>query len=78
MVEHKTFNNIIWNGWIYLSIPFKVIISDMTAFKVKEIYYKLIMYFDAWNKELVGLSRTETPIDNQLMNHLMVGLKKNS
>jgi len=26
----------------------------MTAFKVKETYYKLTMYFDAWNKEIVG------------------------
>ena len=34
--------------------PFEVIVSDMTAFKVKETYYELTMYFDAWNKEIVG------------------------
>lgn len=52
--EHETFNNLIWNGWKYLSRPFEVIVSDMTAFKVKGTYYELTMYFDAWNKEIVG------------------------
>ena len=32
----------------------EVIVSDMTAFWVKGIYYELTMYFDAWNKEIVG------------------------
>ena len=44
----------IWNGWKYLTRPFEVIISDMTAFRVKGIYYELTFYFDAWNKEIVG------------------------
>ena len=26
----------------------------MAAFKVKGTYYELTMYFDAWNKEIVG------------------------
>ena len=52
--EHKTFNNLVWNGWKHLSKPFEVIVSDMTAFKVKGTYYELTMYFDAWNKEIVG------------------------
>ena len=26
----------------------------MTAFRVKGIYYELTLYFDAWNKEIVG------------------------
>ena len=26
----------------------------MTAFKVKGVYYELTMYFDAWNKEIIG------------------------
>lgn len=52
--EDKKFNNLIWNGWKYLSKPFEVIVSDMTAFRVKGIYYELTMYFDAWNKEIVG------------------------
>ena len=44
----------IWNRWKYLTRPFEVIISDMTAFYVKGIYYELTMYFDAWNKEIEG------------------------
>ncbi len=52
--EKVKFNNLIWNGWKYLTRPFEVIISDMTAFRVKGIYYELTLYFDAWNKEIVG------------------------
>ena len=52
--EHEKFNNLIWNGWKYLTKPFQVIVSDMTAFYVKGVYYELTMYFDAWNKEIVG------------------------
>lgn len=52
--EHEKFNNLVWNGWKYLSRPFEVIVSDMTAFWVKNNYYELTMYFDAWNKEIVG------------------------
>ena len=52
--EHKTFNNLVWNGWKYLTRPFEVIVSDMTSFRVKGTYYELTMYFDAWNKEILG------------------------
>ena len=52
--EHEKFNNLVWNGWKYLSRPYEVIVFDMTAFKVKSIYYELTMYFDAWNKEIIG------------------------
>ena len=52
--EHEKFNNLVWNGWKYLSRPYEVIVSDMTAFKVKGVYYELTLYFDAWNKEIVG------------------------
>ncbi len=52
--EQYRFSNLIWNGWKYLSKPFEVIVSDMTSFNVKGIYYELTLYFDAWNKEIVG------------------------
>ena len=52
--EHKKFNNLVWNGWKKLTRPFQVIVSDMTAFWVKSTYYELTLYFDAWNKEIVG------------------------
>ncbi len=52
--EHETFNNLIWNGWKHLTKPYEVIISDMTSFWANKKYYELTMYFDAWNKEIVG------------------------
>ena len=50
----------------------------MTAFRVKGIYYELTMYFDAWNKEIVGygLSSRKGAIHsyydglNQVLNHI--------
>ncbi len=52
--EKEKFNNLVWNGWKHLSRPFEVIISDMTAFWVRKTYYELTLYFDAWNKEIIG------------------------
>jgi hypothetical protein len=52
--QQYKFNNLIWNGWKYLKSPLEVIVSDMTSFWVKGIYYELTMYFDAWNKEIIG------------------------
>ena len=52
--EHEKFSNLVWNGWEHLSRPFEVIVSDMTAFWANKIYYELTLYFDAWNKEIVG------------------------
>ena len=38
--------------------PYKVIVSDMTAFKVKDIYYEITFYMDLFNNEIAayGLS----------------------
>lgn len=52
--EQFTFNNLVWNGWKQLSRPLEVIVSDMTAFSVKGTFYELTLYFDAWNKEILG------------------------
>jgi len=52
--ENYKFNNLIWNGWKYLTRPYEVIVSDMTMFYVKRTVYELTLYFDAWNKEIVG------------------------
>jgi transposase InsO family protein len=52
--EHEKFNNLIWNGWKYLSRPLEVIVSDMTSFWVNKTYYELTLYFDVWNKEIIG------------------------
>lgn len=46
---------IVWSDHhVHLCCEYEVIVSDMTAFKVKDVFYKLTMYFDAWNKEIVG------------------------
>ncbi len=52
--EQYKSNNLIWNEWSCLTRPLEVIVSDMTAFRVKGIYYELALYFDAWNKEIIG------------------------
>ena len=52
--EKEKFNNLVWTGWKCLTRPFEVIISDMTSFWVKSTYYELTLYFDAWNKEIIG------------------------
>ena len=52
--EHVKFNNLVWNGWKYLTRPYEVIVSDMTAFWANKKYYELTLYFDAWNKEIIG------------------------
>jgi transposase InsO family protein len=52
--QQYKFNNLIWNGWKKITRPYEVIVSDMTAFWVKNTYYELTLYFDAWNKEILG------------------------
>ena len=46
--------NLIWNSWKSLSRPYEVIVSDMTQFYVRNTVYELTLYFDAWDKEIVG------------------------
>lgn len=36
--------------------PMQCIVSDMTAFRVKGIYYELTLYMDLWNNEIVSHS----------------------
>ena len=52
--EHEKFNNLIWNGWKKLTKPLEVIVSDTTVFWANKKYYELTLYFDAWNKEIIG------------------------
>jgi transposase InsO family protein len=52
--EQIKFNNLIWNGWKKIKKPLGVIVSDMTSFYVRGIYYELTLYFDVWNKEILG------------------------
>ena len=52
--ENRKYGNLVWNGWKCLSGPYEVIVSDMTQFYVKRDTYELTLYFDAWNKEIIG------------------------
>ena len=52
--EQCKFNNLIWNGWNKINKPLQVIVSDMTSFWVNKTYYELTLYFDVWNKEIIG------------------------
>ena len=50
--------NLIWNNW-NASKPLEIIVSDMTAFYSKGIYYELTLYFDTFNREIVGFGLTD-------------------
>lgn len=34
--------------------PLQCVVSDMTAFYVKGVYYELTLYLDLWNNEIVS------------------------
>lgn len=44
---------------ININGPMQCIVSDMTAFRVKGIYYELILYMDIWNNEIVSHALSE-------------------
>lgn len=52
---YKVFPNLLMSE-IRIDKPFQCIVSDMTAFYVKGIYYELTLYMDLWNNELVSHS----------------------
>lgn len=52
---YKVFPNLLISE-IRIDKPFQCIVSDMTAFYVKGIYYELTLYMDLWNNELVSHS----------------------
>lgn len=50
---HKTYPNLLLQG-IAIDGPMQCIVSDMTAFRVKGVYYELTLYMDLWNNEIVA------------------------
>ena len=50
--------NLIRNNW-NASRPNEIIVSDMTAFYSKGVYYELTLYFDTFNREIVGFGLTD-------------------
>lgn len=51
--EKRTFDNMVMAA-MNLTGPFQVVVSDMTAFLVKDVYRALTLYMDLWNNEIVG------------------------
>ena len=39
---------------INMTGPLQVVVSDMTAFYVNGVYWKLTYYMDLWNNEIFG------------------------
>ena len=51
----KIFPNLLMSE-IQIDSPLQCIVSDMTAFWVKGIYYELTLYMDLWNNEILSHS----------------------
>ena len=52
------YENLIWNNW-NASKPLELIVSDMTSFYSRGIYYELTLYFDTFNREIIGFGLTD-------------------
>lgn len=49
----KIFPNLLMSE-LRIDGPLQCIVSDMTAFRVKGVYYELTLYMDLWNNEIVS------------------------
>jgi len=51
----RIYPNLILAG-LNIDGPLQCVVSDMTAFYVKGVYYELTLYMDLWNNELIAHS----------------------
>lgn len=51
----KVYPNLILAG-LKIDGPMQCIVSDMTAFRLKGVYYELTLYMDSWNNEILSHS----------------------
>lgn len=51
----KVYPNLLMTG-INVDGPLQCVVSDMTAFYLKGIYYELTLYMDLWNNEILSYS----------------------
>ena len=51
----KVYPNLIMSG-LNISGPLQCVVSDMTAFYLKGIYYELTLFMDLWNNEILSYS----------------------
>ena len=56
--EALVYENLIGNRWD-ASRPMEILVSDMTCFYAKGAYYELTLYFDTFNREIVGFGLTD-------------------
>ena len=56
--EALVYENLIGNRW-NASRPMEILASDMTCFYAKGTYYELTLYFDTFNREIVGFGLTD-------------------
>lgn len=56
--EALAFENLIGNRW-GASRPAEILVSDMTAFYAKGTYYELTLYFDTFDRGIVGFGLTD-------------------
>jgi transposase InsO family protein len=52
---YKVYPNLLLSS-LHVNGPLQCIVSDMTAFYVKGIYYELTLYMDLWNNEIISHS----------------------
>lgn len=52
---YRVFPNLLMTE-IQIDGPMQCIVSDMTAFYVKGVYYELTLYMDLWNNEIISYS----------------------
>ena len=52
---YRVFPNLLFSE-MQIDGPLQCIVSDMTAFYVKGVYYELTLYMDLWNNEIVSHS----------------------
>ena len=50
---YRVFPNLLLSE-MQLDGPMQCIVSDMTAFRVKGVYYELTLYMDLWNNEIIS------------------------
>lgn len=51
--QRKVYPNLLLSE-MNISAPFQCIVSDMTVFYVKGVYYELTLYMDLWNNEILS------------------------
>ena len=71
-VAGKVFPNLLLSE-LQIDGPLQCIVSDMTAFRVKGVYYELTLYMDLWNNEIVSHSLSSKRGDRMTY---ISGLKK--